>query len=44
MEKKLNLKKLRPAQKVCPSCKTSQKLEGSPAIYRHEATGKISCG
>ena len=36
--------KKRPQHKLCPLCKTSQKLEGSPAIYRHEVTGKISCG
>ena len=34
----------RPIHKTCPSCQTPQKLGGSPAVYRHEATGKISCG
>jgi hypothetical protein len=37
-------KRGRPIHKTCPSCKTPQKLQGSPAIYRHEATGRLSCG
>jgi hypothetical protein len=37
-------KRGRPIHKTCPSCKTSQKLQGSPAVYRHAITGKLSCG
>ena len=40
----------RPAKKVCPLCKTLQRLvkispEGSAsaAVYRHDATGRIPC-
>mgnify|MGYP006400961885 CR=1 FL=1 len=39
----LAVKRGRPIYKQCPSCKTPQKLQGSPAIYRHTATGKITC-
>jgi hypothetical protein len=34
---------VRPTNKICPRCKTPQKLGGVPAVYRHEVTGRISC-
>ena len=46
-------KRGRPIHKTCQSCKTPQKLfhtRGTPkefedyGVYRHEATGKLSCG
>ena len=38
----------RPVKTVCPLCKKLQRLvkispKGSAAVYRHDATGKLTC-